>query len=122
MSQDNDTAEQHLGAHYEVYGSFQLEAYEFGQFLVPFLMDESTDTINKFIVMLKDYDFYWDTKQSKPESVYQRRLEYILLFSEAKNYAEFLRDTEEVVYALSEDLKAHFDRTYMGTASRIDDM
>lgn len=69
--------------------------------------------VDKFIVMLKDYDFYWDTKESKPESVYQRqrRLEYILLFSEAKNCSEFLRDTQEVVYALSEELKAHFDRT-----------
>lgn len=52
MSQDNDTAEQHLGAHYEVYGSFQLEAYEFGQFFVPFLMDESTDTSQSFMHLL----------------------------------------------------------------------
>lgn len=60
--------------------------------------------------MLKDYDFYWDTKESRPESVEQRRLEYILLFSEINNYSEFLRDTE-VEYALSEELKAHFERT-----------
>lgn len=59
--------------------------------------------------MLKDYDFYWDTKESKPESVYQRRLEYMLLFSE--NYTEIFRDTQEVICALSEELKAHFERS-----------
>lgn len=44
MSQDNDTAEQHLGAHYEVYGSFQLEEFRFGEVLLPFLKDDSEDT------------------------------------------------------------------------------
>ncbi|UKZ60091.1 uncharacterized protein TrAtP1_001377 [Trichoderma atroviride] len=110
MSQDNDTPEDRLDVAYLIEGAFQLEAYEFGKSLIPFLKDESTATGGKFIVMLKNYDSYWDAQKNKLESVPQRRLQYVLLFSEAINHSGFLRDTQEVVDALSKELNAHFER------------
>lgn len=44
MSQDNDTPEDRLDVAYLIEGAFQLEAYEFGKSLIPFLKDESTAT------------------------------------------------------------------------------
>lgn len=44
MSQDNDTPKDCLDVAYRFDGAFQLEAYEFGKFFIPFLKDESTDT------------------------------------------------------------------------------
>jgi hypothetical protein len=44
MSQDNDTAEDHLYVKYESEGAFQLEAFEFGKSLIPFLKDESAES------------------------------------------------------------------------------
>jgi hypothetical protein len=44
MSQNNDTAEDHLDMKYKAEGAFQLEAFEFGKLLIPFLKDESTES------------------------------------------------------------------------------
>ncbi|KAL7921196.1 hypothetical protein ACQKWADRAFT_314245 [Trichoderma austrokoningii] len=89
--------------HYEhMNGSYELEGYEFAKLLVPFLKDESTDTVKKLVTMMTAYSDYFILKARDPKDIYRNRFQFVLnlLFEEENYLLECLQDTEKVIEVL----------------------